>query len=69
MKNRLTQPMRFVLQNLVDGKPLATGLIAGHALNTVTGALRKRGFIAMKADTTFAVTPQGRAALNEPKTH
>lgn len=69
MKNRLTQPMRFVLQNLADGKPLSTGLIAGHAVNTVTGALRKRGFISMKADATFTITPHGRAALNEPKTH
>lgn len=69
MKNRLTQPMRRVLQNLADGKPLSTGLIADHATNSVTGALRKRGYIIMKGDTTFAITPQGREALNEPKTH
>lgn len=71
MKNRLTQPMRRVLQNLADGKPLSTGLIADHATNSVTGALRKRGYISMKPDATFAITPQGRAPLadNTTKDH
>jgi len=63
--------MRRVLQNLADGKPLSAGLIADHATNSVTGALRKRGFISMKPDATFAITPQGRAALadNTTKAH
>lgn len=71
MKNRLTQPMRRVLQNLADGKPLSTGLIADHATNSVTGTLRKRGYISMRPDTTFVITPQGRAALTDTttKTH
>lgn len=60
--------MRLLLQNLVDGRPIESGMTAEHAVNSVTGALRKRGYITMKPDATFAITPQGRAALNDTTT-
>lgn len=72
MKNRLTQPMRQVLQNLINGKPVGNGLTTSNmrdvVIATVTGTLRKRGYISMRPDTTFVITPQGRAALTDTTT-
>lgn len=66
---RLTQPMRQVLKNLIDGQPIAAGLTVCNnrdvMVTSIAGALRKRGFLAMQADATYKITPQGRSAYEQ----
>lgn len=66
---RLTQPMRQVLRNLADDKPIHTGLPVNDmrhiVLATVLGSLRKRGLVTMRADATHQITQQGRDALEQ----
>lgn len=64
---RLTQPMRQVLQNLIDGKPIGyapnTDRVAWDTSVTAATSLRKRGYVTLGADATYTITPHGREAL------
>lgn len=69
-KHRLTQTMRLVLRNLMDGKPISNGMPQTQqfnhvAANTAAAAMRKRGLTMLKPDATYTITPQGRQALQD----
>jgi predicted transcriptional regulator len=69
MNRRLTQPMRQVLRNLIDGQPIDRGVPkldrTATVAHTVLSALRKRGLVEQRRDCTFEITPQGREALSK----
>lgn len=71
MSQRLTQPARQVLQNLIDGKPADAGLVLSHTghkpIASVATSLRKRGFIQQRNDGGYVITTQGRQALDDHK--
>lgn len=64
---RLTQPMRQVLRNLIDGRPVDDGLTRIDAstspANTVLNALLRRGLVRRRRDLSYEVTALGQAAL------
>jgi hypothetical protein len=67
---RLTQSMRQVLRNLIEGKPVQHGFMFTQVNNldctvSVLGGLRKRGLVTRKVDGTHEITPQGREALDQ----
>lgn len=64
---RLTQAMRQVLQNLIDGKPInytpTPGSVLWDGSSAVASSLRKRGYVVLGNDAKYSITPQGREAL------
>ncbi len=67
MSKRLTQPMRQVLQALSSGQQptTKTGAMQWDSSGTVLSALRKRGLVTMRPDTSYEITPIGRDVLEQ----